>query len=220
MATVEEHAPSPQLVFEPEGHVYRIGGQVVPSVTQLLDDAGLTVDYAAIPPATLRHARLRGLHVDACCDLLDEDALDWSSVHPECVPYVEAWARFRADTGYAPAAGQVPLYHPLGYAGTADSVGTLRGQWVVVERKATTKMAATYALQTAAYAQAPYAAPPGGGPLTPVAWGTPARLGVQLKRDGSYLVVPYDDAEDLAAFLGVVALYRWRGLRRRAAALK
>jgi hypothetical protein len=216
MATVEEHAPPPQLEFIPEGHVYRVDGMIVPSVTQLLDDAGLTVDYAAIPAATLRHARLRGIHVDACCDLLDEDALDWASVHPEALPYVEAWQRFCADTDYRPAAGQVPLYHPAyQYAGTADSIGTLNGSWVVVERKATTKMAATYGLQTAGYAQPGlWAAPPGGGPLTPVAWGTPARLGVQLKRDGTYVVVPYDDAEDLAAFLGVVALYRWRGLRR------
>jgi hypothetical protein len=76
-------------------------------------------------------------------------------------------------------------------------------------------MAATYGLQTAGYAQPGlWAAPPGGGPLAPVAWPAPARLGVQLKRDGTYAVVPYDDAEDLAAFLGVVALYRWRGLRR------
>jgi hypothetical protein len=28
------------------------------------------------------------------------------------------------------------------------------------------------------------------------------------------LVVPYEDTEDLAAFLGVVALFRWRALRR------
>jgi hypothetical protein len=220
MVGVEEpEAAGPtRLDFEPQGHVYRVDGVVVPSVTQLLEDAGLTVDYAAIPQAVLQHARHRGIHVDACCDLLDEDALDWSSVHPEAVPYVEAWARFCAEEGYEPAAGQVPLYHPrYGYAGTADSIGTLNGHWVVVERKATTKMAATYGLQTAGYAQPGlWAAPPGGGPLSPVAWPAPARLGVQLKRDSSYAVVPYEDAEDLAAFLGVVALYRWRGLRRQA----
>src|SRR4029450_12219741 len=218
MAEVDAAAGPARLDFEPETHTYRVDGRTVPSVTQLLDDAGLTVDYAAIPRSVLQHARLRGRHVDACCDLLDEDALDWSSVHPEAVPYVEAWPRFCADEGYEPACGQVPLYHPrYGYAGTADSIGTLNGHWVVVERKATTKMAATYGLQTAGYARPGlWAAPVGGGRLAPVAWPAPARLGVQLKRDGSYLVVPYDDAEDLAAFLGVVALYRWRALSRHA----
>jgi hypothetical protein len=217
MAGALEEPGGPEwLEFEPATHVYRIDGAPVPTVTQLLDDAGLTPDYSVVAPAVLQHARARGIHVDACCDLLDEDALDWASVHPEALPYVEAWARFCATEGYQPACGQVPLYHPThGYAGTADSIGTLNGAWAVVERKATTRMAATYALQTAGYAQPGlWAAPPGGGRLAPVAWGTPARVGVQLKRDGTYLVVPYDDAEDLAAFLGVVALYRWRGLTR------
>jgi hypothetical protein len=134
------------LDFDPTSHTYRVNGMVVPSVTQLLDGAGLTPDYKFISREVLAHARARGLHVDACCDLLDEGDLDWSSVHPEAVPYVESWARFCADYGYEPAAGQVPLYHPqYGYAGTADSIGTLNGSWVVVERKATTKMAATRA---------------------------------------------------------------------------
>lgn len=215
MLEAGEAAGPHQLDFEPQTHTYRVDGLVVPSVTQLLDDAGLTPDYSVISPTVLAHARHRGIHVDACCDLLDQDELDWSSVHPEALPYVEAWARFCADTDYLPACSQVPLYHPeYGYAGTADSIGTLGGQWAVVERKATQKMAATYALQTAGYAQPGlWVAPPGGGPLAPAAWPAPARLGVQLRRDGSYLVVPYEDAEDLGAFLGVVALYRWRLLR-------
>jgi hypothetical protein len=190
-------------------------------VTRLLDDAGLTVDYSSVPYRVREHARQRGIHVDACCDLLDEDGghgdqLDWSSVHPEALPMVEAYARFAADEGYQAHACQALLYHPrYGYAGTADSVGRLRGQWVVVERKATAKLAAVTALQTAGYGQPGlYVAPRGGGRLTPVPWPTPARLAVQLTRDGQYSVLAYDDAEDLAAFLGVVALYRWRGLRR------
>jgi hypothetical protein len=204
------------LTFEPTNHVYTVDGQIVPSVTQLLDDAGLTPDYSVINPAVLQHARYRGLHVDLACDLYDEDDLDWSSVHPEALPMVEAWIRFRDDYGYEPVVGQPALYHPeLQYAGSADSIGKLNGSWVVVERKATTKMHALAALQTAGYGQPGlWAAPPGGGRLRPVPWGTPARLGVQLKRDGSYAVFPFSDAEDMRAFLGVVALYRWRGLRR------
>ncbi|HSS56265.1 MAG TPA: hypothetical protein VLK79_16585 [Gaiellales bacterium] len=219
MSDAAEDAGPTALDFEPESHTYRVDGLVVPSVTQLLDDAGLTPDYKFISRQVLAHARARGIHVDACCDLLDEGDLDWASVHPEAVPYVEAWACFCADYGYEPAAGQVPLYHPqYGYAGTADSIGTLNGSWVVVERKATTKMAATYGLQTAGYAQPGlWVAPRGGGRLEPVNWHAPARLGVQLKRDGSYVVVPYEDSEDLAAFLGVVALYRWRALSRHVA---
>jgi hypothetical protein len=110
--------------------------------------------------------------------------------------------------------GQPLLYHPAhGYAGTADSIGRLNGRWVCVERKATAKMH-DYSLQVAGYAlPGLWTAPPGGGRLRPVPWPTPARLGVHLRRDG-FSVVPYDDATDVSAFLGVVALARWRALRR------
>ncbi len=172
------------LAFDPAGHVYRVDGAPVPSVTQLLDDAGLTPDYSVVPPTVLQHARDRGLHIDACCDLLDADDLDWRSVHPEALPYVEAWMAFREYEGFTPVAAQVPLYHPTyGYAGTADAVGLLPGNRpVIVERKSTAKMAATYALQTAGYAQdGMWYAPPGGGVLAPVPWVVPGRLGVQLR---------------------------------------
>jgi hypothetical protein len=215
VSTREEEAEHPSILeFDPTTHVYRVDGVQQPSVTQLLEDAGMTPDYTTVPYRVREHARQRGLHVDAACDLLDEGDLDFSSVHPDCIGYVDAWARFRDEEGYEPACGQVPLYHPLGYAGTADSLGRLNGEWVVVERKATARMSPLYGLQLAGYSQAPYAAPTGGGPLRPVPWGTPARLGVQLKRDGSYTLVLYEDTEDLAAFLGVVALFRWRALRR------
>jgi len=177
----------------------------------------LTPDYSVVAPAVLEHARTRGIHIDACCDLLDVDDLDWRSVHPEAVPYLEAWIAFREYEAFTPIAAQVPLYHPrYGYAGTIDAVGLLPGNRpVIVERKSTARMAATYALQTAGYAlDGMWYAPPGGGVLAPVPWERPARLGVQLRRDGKYTLVPYDDPEDLAAFLGVVALGRWRGARR------
>ena len=211
-------APTPRtLVFEPANHGYWVDGILRESVTQLLDAAGLTPDYSVVQPHVLQHARERGIHVDACCDLIDADDLDWRSVHPEAVPYVEAWMAFKEYEGYTPVAAQIPLYHPVyGYAGTADSIGLLPGgRPVIVERKSTTKMAPTYALQTAGYGlDGLWCAPTGGGELEPVPWGVPARLGVQLLRDGKYRLVPYDDPEDFAAFLGVVALARWRAARR------
>ena len=206
------------LTFTPEDHVYRLDGAPVPwAVTQLLEAAGVSPNYSKVNPHVLRHARLRGIHVDACCDLDDADDLDWSSVSPEAVGYVQAWQAFKADFGYEPVLAQPLLYHPAyGYAGTSDSIGVLDGTAAVVERKATAKMAASYALQTAAYA-APgiHIAPRGGGRLEAAPWGTEPvmRLGVHLKPGGQYELVAYDDPDDEAAWLGVVALARWRKLR-------
>ena len=205
------------LSFDPVAHVYRVDGAPVPSVTELLEAAGISPDYSRVNPAVLQHARRRGIHVDLCCDLDDADDLDWASVHPDAVGYVQAWQNFKADYGYRPLASQVLLYHPTyGYAGTADSLGECGGHVFVAERKATARMAASYALQTAGYAcEGLHTAPPGGGRLTPVAWGMPARMGVHLQRSGRYELVPYDDPDDLSAWLGVVALARWRTARSR-----
>lgn len=217
MSRVEEDVSHPSLLeFDATSHVYRVDGAPVPSVTQLLEAAGISPDYSKVNPHVLRHARLRGIHVDLCCDLDDANDLDWSTVHPEAVGYVQAWQAFKADYGYRPLASQVLLYHPTyGYAGTADNVGLLDDFPVVAERKATAKMAASYALQTAGYGiDGLHLAPPGGGRLEPVPWVKPMRLGVHLQAGGRYELHPYEDPSDEAAWLGVVALARWRKTAR------
>jgi hypothetical protein len=205
------------LEFDGLSHTYRVDGQAVPSVTQLLEAAGVSPDYRKVHPAILQHARLRGIHIDAACDLDDVDDLDWSSVSPEAVGYIQGWQAFKADYQYEPVISQPPLYHPVyGYCGTPDSIGMLDGQVVVVERKATAKMAASYALQTAGYGcNGMHIAPRGGGRLEPVPWGGPVmRLGVHLQPGGRYELVEYSDPDDESAWLGVVALARWRKARR------
>lgn len=216
LSDVDDAAPR-VLTFDPASHEYWVDQILRPSVTQLLDAAGLTPDFSLVQPAVLEHARERGRHVDAACDLLDQDDLDWRSVHSEAVPYLEAWLRFRDYEGYTPLASQIPLYNAeWGYCGTADSVGVLPGgRAVIVERKSTSKMAPTYSLQVAGYAlDGMWHAPPGGGVLEPVPWERPGRLGVQLRPDGTYKLVAYTDPADFEAFLGVVALARWRAARR------
>jgi hypothetical protein len=211
--------PPRVLTFDPAAHLYRVDGAPVPSVTELLEAQGLTPDYTRVPWRQLKHARERGIHVDACCDLYDAGDLDWTTVHPEALPYVEAWARWCLDEGYRPIASQVLLYHPVyGYAGTADSIGWLRGTWALVERKATARMARSYALQAGGYGMPGMWTAGEDGVLEPAPWDPPARIGVHLQRTGDADPIPYDDPEDFAAFLGVVALTRWsalgRGLRR------
>ena len=94
MATLEAVAPR-VLAFDPVAHEYWVDGALVPNVTSLLDDAGLAPDYSAVPRPVLEYARARGLHVDQCIELLDQDQLDFRTVHPEAMPYLDAWLRFR-----------------------------------------------------------------------------------------------------------------------------
>ena len=210
-------APASIIAFQPEGHVYTVDGRRVPwSVTELLEAAGISPDYRKVHPAVLQHARQRGIHVDLCADLDDRDDLDWSSIHPDAVGYLQGWRAFKKDYGYEPILQQPLLYHPgWNYAGSADAIGMLDGHVAVIERKATAKLAASAALQTAAYAcDGIHIAPQGGGVLEPVPWAGPIlRVGVHLKPGGHYDLVEYTDRDDEAAWLGVVALARWRKLR-------
>jgi hypothetical protein len=188
----------PVVTFVEEDHSYWMDGRRVPSVTQILELAALTVDYSTIPAATLAHARERGSHVDLCCDLYDQDDLDWTTVHPECVPYVKAWAAFRERERFTPTLWQHRVYHErLEYAGTIDAYG----DGVLVERKCTSKLSPSYAIQTALYA---------------MAMDFPDRWIVQLKKDGSYVLVD-GEAEanrigrcDYEAAAGAVAVARWK----------
>src|SRR5215831_4893814 len=102
------------LSFEPSAHRYYVDNVPVPwSVTQLLEAAGVSPDYRKVHPAVLQHARLRGLHVDACCDLDDRDDLDYSTIHPEALGFLQGWQAFKADYGYEPILQQPLLYHPI-----------------------------------------------------------------------------------------------------------
>lgn len=207
----------PVVQFQRDPHQYRVDGAVVPSITQILDAAGLAPDYARIPPAILLNARLRGEHVDACCDLFDDDDLDWSTVHPEAVPYVRAWGRFRERERYTPIMSQPRLFHPeLGYAGSGDSYGLIDKAPTLAERKCTAKIAETYALQTAAQAMPGIglAVDETGGELLTLT--VARRLVVQLRNDGEYRLYDCEveakraGRDDFECFRAAVSLARWK----------
>ena len=84
--------------FDPITHTFRINGVPVPSVTQALKAADIIDDRFYTD-----EARERGIAVHAACHYLDEECLDWETVAPEIVPYVEAYQRFKDESGSVPA---------------------------------------------------------------------------------------------------------------------
>jgi hypothetical protein len=98
------------LLFDVETHSYFVDGRRVPSVTQRLQAAGLSPDYGGVNPIVLEHARERGIHVEACCQLFSEGTLDEASVHPEAQPYVDAFKRAVRECRIADMRWQVSGY--------------------------------------------------------------------------------------------------------------
>src|SRR5687767_7346130 len=89
------------MEFDELTHTYRVDGQVVPSVTQILQALDI-VDYSYIPPAVREAALLRGRKVHIATHFDDQGDLDEQTVPEEILPYVFAWRRFRQESGFQP----------------------------------------------------------------------------------------------------------------------
>lgn len=140
------------LEFDPATHTYRLDGRVVPSVTQILD---LLEDWSGVAPEVLEAARDFGSNVHAACHLYNQDALDWSSLDPSLVPYVEGWARFLDDSGAVVILSEHQVVHrELGYAGTLDVMAEWSSARQALIDIKSGQLPRTVGPQTAAYSQA------------------------------------------------------------------
>lgn len=188
------------LSFDEATHTYRWDGVVVPSVTtilRILDDSALS----RVSPDVLAAAAGRGTAVHKATELDDEGTLDESSVDPAIAPYLEAWRRYRADTGLEPIAVEQRVYHNQHrYAGTFDRVAMLDGQRVIVDIKSGTAWP-SHGPQTAAYAYA---------------WERmhgkkiDGRIVVYLASDGQYRADRHGNQNDWATFVAALTIYRFK----------
>jgi len=188
------------LTFDEPSHTYRHGGDLVPSVTQIL---GMMTDLSCIRESILEYAKTRGHGVHLGCELYDQDDLDWDSVGAELRPYIDAWADFRAKTGFVPIQIEQRVFHPhLRYAGTLDRSGIFQGELSIIDIKAVASMYPTTGMQTAAYAEAIHA----GDPKAPKHTG---RYAVQLLRTGKWKLHTYRDRTDWPVFVSALTLMNW-----------
>ena len=84
------------IQFDPEPHVYTVGGKVIPSVTQILEDTGI-VDYSTLPPSIRDSALERGEQVHKAIALYFQGDLDESSVAENYQGYFQAALTFCSD---------------------------------------------------------------------------------------------------------------------------
>lgn len=89
------------LTFEPEGHIYKLDGKRVISLTQILDAAGL-VDYSGIAPEVLANKAKFGTKVHEYCLWLDQNELDMDDLKPYPTYWnrVEGWRQFAEDFNF------------------------------------------------------------------------------------------------------------------------
>jgi hypothetical protein len=190
-----------ELLFEPDTHEYRHRGMVVPSVTQLLAPL---VDFSGIPPENVEYARLRGEAVHFACELYDQNDLDMDTLDPKIVPYLQAWIKFKAETGFVVHTVEERIPHPIHrYAGMIDRTGfmAMNNVQAVLDIKCVAKLSPVTGLQTAAYKE-----------LVERDKGITglARYSVRLGGDGKYELKRYEEPDDFRVFLSLLNLHNWR----------
>jgi hypothetical protein len=121
-----------ELSFEKEGHVYRRGGTVLPSVTGIIREARMTPFWNSEP----------GLRAQVGTWIHDMLHMYWKGTLDEgglsdamrlILDSVKEWAK---RVGLVVLDHERPLFHSLYlYAGTPDLVGIVRGELAVVDYK-------------------------------------------------------------------------------------
>lgn len=188
----------PELTFQEEGHIYRLGGEIVPSVTTVLEAEGF-YKLDGIPESVLDFAGKRGDLGHAATALYDLNDLDETALDAQLRPYLEAWKLFRDEAMFTPKLVEhwVCSVTRL-YAGTLDRTGLLGFVPAVLDIKLTAQMSATTGIQLAAYLEA---------------LGDPTirkRVGVQLRPDGTYRMQEYKDRNDFKVWHNALENYQWK----------
>lgn len=184
------------LKFDPDLHQYSIGSEILPSITQILAAEGF-IDSTWYTAA----GRDRGTTAHKITHDYDMGELFEELLDPAYIPYLKAYKQFLQDTGFKVLASEVPRYHmALRYAGTPDKVGEMRGCFAVVEQKSGALEPWTR-IQAAAQ-----------GELVKQDFNVARvkRYGLQLRPDGKYRLIEYDNRQDEGIWLSTLAIHHWK----------
>lgn len=194
------------IEFNPETHTYTLDGRIIPGVTSIIENAGLS-DFSKINPDVLERAQKFGNAVHTTCYLYDINDLDKGSLDPALKPYLDAWIKFKRDTGFMTLDSEQIVYSKKhNYAGTYDKLGIMNGRVAyktLVDIKSGTTLPKSIALQTSAYMEAHNE---GKSRDEKIKW----RLVVQLLEDGTYRMQEYKEKSDFSVFLACLNIRNWK----------
>jgi len=186
------------LVFNPENHEYKLDDVKLPSVTQILQGAGLS-DFSKVNPELLKRAQSFGTAAHLACQLYDENRLDIKSLDIALEPRLEAWILFKRDFGISEFKEiEKQVYSTrYQYAGCLDR---LTMEDALIEIKTCTTIPKTTGLQLSGY-QGAYEE------MYKVK--IKRRICVQLL-DGTYKMEEYKEKSDFRVFTSCLNVINWR----------
>ncbi|MCY1166583.1 hypothetical protein D9M73_65260 [compost metagenome] len=193
-----------QLQFDAASHRYTVDGVVLPSVTQILKPL---YSFHGVPAEVLEAKAALGTAVHRACELLDNDDLDQESEEGKAglepiAGYLAGYVKFKAEVRPVVLENETKLFHPVHhYAGTIDRRYTVNRDLWDIDLKSTVAMSPVVGLQTAAYSELFRA----NGDRR-----RPRRGALQLFPDGKYKLWEFTEPSDLAVFLSLLNVYRFK----------
>lgn len=202
----------PNFYFDPDKHQYFLGKQLLAGTTGLLQEFKL-VDFSRVPHDRLEYKKNLGQAVDLACHFLDESRLNESSLsavdeslrqiipaHKSIIDYIDAYRKFGEITGFEVLHTKLKLFSRKWlFGGEIDKVGIMdwkgRPTIIVLDTKCTWVMYPATGIQLSAYKMlfiehkkkllhAEHL-------KLPI-----VKLGLQLKPDGNYNIVEYNNKRD------------------------
>ena len=177
-----------KLLFYDDTHRYTVDGDEVPSVSELIRFLTREV-YNDTPQYFMDGAAARGTLVHRATESIDK----YGTVECEddIAPYIQAYVQFLKDKTPEWEKIEWPICNEKKYAGTVDRYGKLDGKRVVLDIKTTQSISGMhkllYGAQLTLYKMA-----------VELEYPVEELVVLQLKKDGSYKLIPIEENEPLA----------------------
>ena len=177
-----------KLLFYDDTHRYTVDGDEVPSVSEIIRFLTREV-YNDTPQYFMDGAAARGTLVHRATESIDK----YGTVECEddIAPYIQAYVQFLKDKTPEWEKIEWPICNEKKYAGTVDRYGELDGKRVVLDIKTTQSISGMhkllYGAQLTLYKMAVELERP-----------VEQLMVLQLKKDGSYKLIPIEENEPLA----------------------
>jgi len=143
----------PELTFEDVGHIYRLDGEIIPSVTTIMAPLSDS-HYAGIAKDTLARAAEKGTAVHNAIENFTKFGI--KDLPGEYAGYFDAFIQWWEMNKPVMVASEIRLYHKLmRYGGTLDHLSFIDGELTLVDYKTTANISdMTCGVQLEAYSQA------------------------------------------------------------------
>ena len=128
----------PELTFDEAGHIYRLNGLVIPSVTTLMKP--LSDDfYRTVDPNVLDRAARRGTAIHNAVENFTTFGVQ--DIAPQYAGYFQSFLQWWELRKPEPLAMEHKVYHKiLRYAGTADLICVIGGRLTLVDYKSSAQV--------------------------------------------------------------------------------